>query len=176
MESLKELFRIGYGPSSSHTMGPRAAMDRFCSRHPECVSYRAKLYGSLAATGKGHLTDKALREAAHKANKSVEILWFPDEFKPFHPNALTIIGLDGQGNEIAEKTYYSIGGGKIVTEDESDLSPVDIYPSDICGTFAKLLSYCNSEGLQIWEVGTEAAEEGCTVLCKGKRLQRHIRW
>ena len=124
MESLKELFRIGYGPSSSHTMGPRAAMDRFCSRHPECVSYRAKLYGSLAATGKGHLTDKALREAAHKANKSVEILWFPDEFKPFHPNALTIIGLDGQGNEIAEKTYYSIGGGKIVTEDESDLSPL----------------------------------------------------
>ena len=152
MESLKELFRIGYGPSSSHTMGPRAAMDRFCSRHPECVSYRAKLYGSLAATGKGHLTDKALREAAHKANKSVEILWFPDEFKPFHPNALTITGLDGQGNEIAEKTYYSIGGGKIVSEDESDLSPVDIYPSDICGSFAKLLSYCNSEGLQIWEV------------------------
>ena len=159
MESLKELFRIGYGPSSSHTMGPRAAMDRFCSRHGECVSYVAELYGSLAATGKGHLTDRAIREVAHKYGKPVEIRWFPETFKPFHPNAITIRGLDGSGSETASKTYYSVGGGKIVTEDDNDLSPVDIYPADKCGTFARLLQYCNEEGLQIWEVVLEVEGE-----------------
>ena len=66
MESLRELYRIGFGPSSSHTMGPRAAMDRFLSQNPQATSDVAQLYGSLAATGKGHLTDKALREVAHK--------------------------------------------------------------------------------------------------------------
>lgn len=160
MESLRELYRIGYGPSSSHTMGPRAAMERFCSRHGECASYVAELYGSLAATGKGHLTDKAIREAAHKFNRSVEIRWFPDEFKPFHPNAITIRGLDDNGVEMASKTYYSTGGGRIVTEEDNDLSPMDVYPADRCGSFAKLLQYCSSEGLQIWEVVLEVEGKG----------------
>ena len=62
MESLRELFRIGYGPSSSHTMGPRYAVERFISSHPEARKVEVALYGSLAATGKGHLTDKAIRD------------------------------------------------------------------------------------------------------------------
>lgn len=63
MESLRELYRIGYGPpSSSHTMGPRSAAQHFLSLHADCQRFEADLYGSLAATGKGHLTDKALRE------------------------------------------------------------------------------------------------------------------
>ena len=73
MESLKELYRIGYGPSSSHTMGPRAAMEDFLSHNSGCASFVAELYGSLAATGKGHLTDKAIRQVAHKYCKNVEI-------------------------------------------------------------------------------------------------------
>lgn len=165
MESLRELYRIGFGPSSSHTMGPRAAMDRFLSQNPQATSYVAQLYGSLAATGKGHLTDKAIREVAHKFSKPVEIEWYPEVFKPFHPNAVTIKGLDGEGKCLCEETYYSVGGGRIVTEGEDDLSPVSVYPEDKCGDFAHLLQYCSSEGLQIWEVAIE---------CEGEEIVDYI--
>ena len=94
MESLRELYRIGYGPSSSHTMGPRNAAGMFLENHPEAKKVRAELYGSLAATGKGHLTDRALREVFKEHGSDIEILWFPDTFKPFHPNALTLIELE----------------------------------------------------------------------------------
>lgn len=57
MDTLKELFKIGSGPSSSHTMGPQRAAERFKNENPDAESFRAILYGSLAATGKGHLTD-----------------------------------------------------------------------------------------------------------------------
>ena len=159
MESLKELYRIGYGPSSSHTMGPRAAMEDFLSRNSGCASFVAELYGSLAATGKGHLTDKAIRQVAHKYCKNVEILWFPDQFKAFHPNAITIKGLDEEGRTSAQKTYYSVGGGRIVCDDESERTSVNVYDDDKCSTFSRLLQYCSNEGLQIWEVVIEAEGE-----------------
>ena len=81
MESLRELFRIGYGPSSSHTMGPRAATEMFISVCPDAITYQAELYGSLAATGKGHLTDTAIRQVFETHGKSVNTLWYPDVFK-----------------------------------------------------------------------------------------------
>ena len=152
MESLRELYRIGYGPSSSHTMGPRAAAERFLEKHPEGDYYQAELYGSLAATGKGHLTDRAIREVFAKYDKEVNILWYPEVFKPFHPNALTLKALSSTGKELYEKTYYSVGGGKIVTEGLNDLTPVSVYPDDIAKNMNTLLKYCDSEGLQIWEV------------------------
>lgn len=155
MESLRELYRIGYGPSSSHTMGPRAAMERFIGLHPEVEHFQAELYGSLAATGKGHLTDRAIREVCSKAGKELSIKWYPDIFKPFHPNALTIKALDREGEVTFEKTYYSIGGGKIVTENRNDLTPVDIYPKERFGSMARLLDYCSEEGLQLWEAVLE---------------------
>ncbi|MCR5731721.1 MAG: L-serine ammonia-lyase [Sphaerochaetaceae bacterium] len=151
MESLRELYRIGYGPSSSHTMGPRYAMERFIEHHPEGDGYLAELYGSLAATGKGHLTDKAIREVCEKAGKKIDIRWYPDTFKPFHPNALTIKAVTKDAKELAEKTYYSVGGGKIVTESQNDLTPIDIYPKEHFGSMAKLLNYCSEEGMQLWE-------------------------
>lgn len=159
MESLKELYRIGYGPSSSHTMGPRSAMERFCSRNPGIKTFEAELYGSLAATGKGHLTDRALREAAAGAGAKVEIAWFPETFKPFHPNALTLKALGEDGSVTDEETYYSVGGGRIVTEDSHEASS-DVYPKEKCGSFAKLLAYCEEEGLQVWEVVLEVEGQG----------------
>ena len=60
MKSLRELYRIGQGPSSSHTMGPRMAAERYLEKHPDAVRFRVTLYGSLASTGKGHLTDYAI--------------------------------------------------------------------------------------------------------------------
>lgn len=162
MESLRELYRIGYGPSSSHTMGPRSATERFIERHPEGESYLAELYGSLAATGKGHLTDKAIREVCEKHGKKIDLRWYPDIFKSFHPNALTIKALSKDGSVLYEKTYYSVGGGKIVTENQNDLTPVDIYPKEHFGSMGKLLNYCSEEGLQLWEAVLEV--EGNEIL------------
>ena len=91
MESLRELYRIGYGPSSSHTMGPRAAAERYIEEHQGIDSVRVELYGSLAATGKGHLTDKAIMDVFNAKGIKNEIVWYPEVFKPFHPNAVTFI-------------------------------------------------------------------------------------
>ena len=155
MESLRELYRIGYGPSSSHTMGPRNAAGMFLENHPEAKKVRAELYGSLAATGKGHLTDRALREVFKEHGSDIEILWFPDTFKPFHPNALTLIELE-PGN--AAETYYSVGGGKVVHEGESTENK-HVYDDSKVGTMRKLLAYCDETGYQIWEVAVEAEGE-----------------
>ena len=124
MESLRELYRIGYGPSSSHTMGPRAAAEAFIKEHPEATKVQAELYGSLAATGKGHLTDRAIREVFQSHSIPVDILWFPDQVKPFHPNAVTLRMVEP--DELSE-TYYSVGGGKIVKDGEEEQSASDVY-------------------------------------------------
>lgn len=150
MESLKELYRIGYGPSSSHTMGPRAAATRFLSDYPNAEHYRAELYGSLAATGKGHLTDKAIRDVFEQHGHEVDILWFPDIEKPFHPNAVTFYAENGK--EENHCTYYSVGGGKILSEHDVETKPVQVYPEEICNNMKHLLNYCDAEGMQIWEV------------------------
>ena len=76
MKSIKELYRIGTGPSSSHTMGPRKAAEMFVERHPDAASFKVTLYGSLAATGKGHMTDVAIIDTL-KTTAPVEIIWQP---------------------------------------------------------------------------------------------------
>lgn len=150
MESLRELFRIGYGPSSSHTMGPRAAATHFLSLYPHDPRYEADLYGSLAATGKGHLTDKALREIFAKSGKEVEIVWYPDSEKPFHPNALTIRSYNEANEIVHEQTYYSVGGGKIIVEGEQEQASKIVYPKEY-SRMKQILEYCSEEGLQLWE-------------------------
>ena len=86
MESLTHLYKIGMGPSSSHTMGPRKAAEQFAAQNPQAASFKVTLYGSLAATGKGHLTDYAIKEGFEP--RPVTILWEPSVFLPKHPNAL----------------------------------------------------------------------------------------
>ncbi|MGE4455113.1 MAG: serine dehydratase beta chain, partial [Sphaerochaeta sp.] len=150
MESLRELYRIGYGPSSSHTMGPRSAAQHFLSLHPDCPRFEAELYGSLAATGKGHLTDKALREVFSSAGKEIEIVWYPEIEKPFHPNALTIRSLSATCEALVEQTYYSVGGGKIVVEGQVQSEVAEVYPKHY-SKMRQILDYCAEEGMQIWE-------------------------
>jgi len=89
MDSLKTLYRIGVGPSSSHTMAPTRAANLFLKKHPEAAKYRVILFGSLAATGKGHLTDKAIEEAF--IPRPLEIVWRKQEELPLHPNGLVQI-------------------------------------------------------------------------------------
>ena len=87
MKSLKELYRIGIGPSSSHTMGPRNAAEMFLAKHPEAKSFEVTLYGSLAATGKGHMTDVAIIDTL-QPHAPLDLLWKPEIFLPFHPNGM----------------------------------------------------------------------------------------
>ena len=98
MKSLKELYKIGRGPSSSHTMGPAKAAAMFAAKHPEAGKFEVVLYGSLAATGKGHLTDVAVTDAlSDNGKKQVDIVWRPETFLTFHPNGMTFIAVDGFG-------------------------------------------------------------------------------
>ncbi len=156
MESLRELYRIGYGPSSSHTMGPRSAAERFIREHSGVKSVGVELYGSLAATGKGHLTDKAILSVMKDNGIEAEISWHPSEFKPFHPNAVTFISGD------ISDTYYSVGGGKIVKEGEKGDADDTVYPELILGDMEKMLNYCDYHGYQMWEVAVEY--EGESIL------------
>lgn len=91
MKSLKELYRIGKGPSSSHTMGPQRAAKLFLQRCGNASSYEVTLYGSLAATGKGHMTDVAIEEVIQPYH-SVKIIWEPQTFLSFHPNGMKFVG------------------------------------------------------------------------------------
>ena len=144
MESIKLIFKIGYGPSSSHTMGPVEALRKFLKKFPEVVSLKITLFGSLAATGKGHLTEEALRKSF---NGKLEILEKPDEYFPLHPNALKFEGFDSSGNLIAEEVFYSIGGGVVKTEDDF-FKKEDVYPLN---TMEEILDWCDSEGRSLWE-------------------------
>ena len=96
MDSLKELFKIGCGPSSSHTMGPERAAKRFKTETENAHSYRVELYGSLAATGKGHLTDWIIEETLKP--KKTEIVWMPEFIHEYHTNGMKFEALDENGN------------------------------------------------------------------------------
>ena len=87
MESIKQIYRIGHGPSSSHTMGPMRAAQMFVERNRGAVRFNVTLYGSLAATGKGHMTDAAILEVLQPVAKTT-ITWEPKIFLPFHPNGM----------------------------------------------------------------------------------------
>ena len=112
MESLKEIFRIGKGPSSSHTMGPQRAAIIFAERHSEASRFEVTLYGSLAATGKGHMTDKAIIDVL-KPIAPVNIIWQPSIFLPYHPNGMEFRAYNEAGEEIEEWIVYSVGGGAL---------------------------------------------------------------
>lgn len=151
MKSLHELYRIGKGPSSSHTMGPQRAARLFLKRCPMASSYEVTLYGSLAATGKGHMTDKAIIEVL-QPQAPVKIVWQPHVFLPFHPNGMTFKGFGGvsqNGKLLDEWTVYSIGGGALSegTPDDSLDSP-DIYGLTHMSDITK---WCYTNGRAMWE-------------------------
>ena len=137
MKSIKDLFRIGYGPSSSHTMGPRRAAEMFLKRHPEAASFEVTLYGSLAATGKGHMTDVALLDVMPNAN----IIWRSDIFLKYHPNGMTFRSFNQEGKETATWTVFSIGGGALA-EEGKNIESNDIYTMT---TMTDILNYCNDQ-------------------------------
>ncbi|MBQ3212935.1 MAG: L-serine ammonia-lyase, iron-sulfur-dependent, subunit alpha [Alistipes sp.] len=146
MESLKLLYKIGHGPSSSHTMGPRKAAEMFMAKNNDAEAYRVTLYGSLAATGKGHLTDTAIREVLENIAHT-EIIWKPEEVKEFHTNGMFFEALKG-GKVVDDWTIYSVGGGNIASPDMPQLSGEKIYPLT---TAEEILAWCDREGKTWWE-------------------------
>lgn len=145
MESIKKIYRKGYGPSSSHTMAPHAAALQFKAEHPEASSFRITLYGSLAATGRGHRTDKALQDGA--APIPVEIVWKPDIVLPFHTNGMHFEAIDINGSVTGEWTIYSVGGGALANE-TTDLTEEHVYSMS---TLSEILPYIEHEGMNYWE-------------------------
>ena len=147
MESIKKLYKIGNGPSSSHTMGPLKAAEIFASRHPHASRFEVTLYGSLAATGKGHLTDAAILKAL-TAVAPTSINWKPETVLPFHTNGMTFVAYDANGESSEPWTVYSVGGGDIVEEGQSRLPAANIYE---LSKIKDIQAYCEKTGKSYWE-------------------------
>lgn len=145
MESIKEIYKIGHGPSSSHTMGPRKAADIFLKRNSEAARFMVTLYGSLAATGKGHLTDTAVHEVYK--NHKLDIVWEPGTILPKHPNAMKLEAFSADNTQLDSWIVYSIGGGAII-DDFSEAETTMIYPLH---TMSDILQWCHENGKQLWE-------------------------
>ena len=160
MESIREIFRIGAGPSSSHTMGPRKAAQHFLQRHPEAATFRVSLFGSLAATGRGHLTDRALNQVFDP--RSMEIVWIPQEKLPLHPNGMRFEAFDPSGKLLDSWEVYSVGGGALL--DESGRETVQtVYALT---SMEDILDHSNRTGETLWEI-VQANEEGDIFLFLG---------
>lgn len=161
MESLKELYKIGHGPSSSHTMGPFKAATLFAERYPDAEAFRVTLYGSLAATGKGHLTDRAILNAM-TLTAPTEILWEPETVLPRHTNGMYFEALSS-GEVVGSWHAYSIGGGTIVDDGTAITLREDVYPMSRIGD---ILDWCVSNGRDFWEYVEE---------CESSDIWDHLR-
>lgn len=154
MQSLKYLYRIGKGPSSSHTMGPLSAAKRFLSEISDASSYKAILYGSLAKTGKGHMSDQVLLEAF--SDKRFELIMDASTQVDKHPNTLDIMAYDDNEELIAYKRYYSIGGGEIIEDGEEMITHDEVYNLN---SFTDISNYCREKEMRIWEYVLECEGE-----------------
>lgn len=155
MKSIKELYRIGIGPSSSHTMGPRKAAEIFCARQPEASSFVVTLYGSLAATGKGHLTDKAIIDVLEPI-APVTIDWQPKVFLPYHPNGMTFRAYGDDKSLLEEWTVFSVGGGALEEEGNDTIKSPEIYEF---GNITDIMKWCRTNGRNFWEYVEEREGE-----------------
>ena len=154
MKTLKELYRIGIGPSSSHTMGPRKAAEIFLAKHPEAKAFEVTLYGSLAATGKGHMTDVAIIDTL-QPHAPVELIWTPAIFLPYHPNGMVFKSKDENGKVTDEWTVYSVGGGALEEKGVPTAASQHIYAMN---TMTEILNWCERTGKSYWEYVQECEE------------------
>jgi L-serine dehydratase len=189
--SVFDMFSIGIGPSSSHTVGPMRAAYRFVTGLQEdnllnrTSRIRAELYGSLGATGIGHGSDKAVllglegetpdcvdietvqeRIVAIEKNEKImlngvepikfkrdeDLIFFRRQTLPAHPNGMTFYAYDANGNEVKQSTYYSVGGGFIVSGDVNPNDPIVEDKTELKYPFtsgAQLLEHCKIQGISI---------------------------
>lgn len=158
MKSIRDVFKIGKGPSSSHTIGPEHAAQEFLRRYPDAELYRVKLYESLCKTGRGHGTDRVLYAVLGKERTEVQFCDCSPEPLP-HPNTLDFFAFRG-GEQIGYMRVMSVGGGDIVIEGEPVTEADEIYPEN---SFAEIHQFCKwryislseyvelNEGPEIWD-------------------------
>ena len=171
MKSIQDIYKIGKGPSSSHTMGPQRAAALFRAEHPDAEAYRVVLYGSLAKTGTGHGTDRVLRETLSPVPTEV-VFAAEDPADLRHPNTLDLFALEN-GTESPAMRVESVGGGDIVIEGrarDTDLRD-DVYPEN---SFAEIAQFCKWRDIRIWEyVELNEGPEIWTFLAK---VWKTMRW
>lgn len=143
MKSIKSIYKIGFGPSSSHTMGPSFAADSFLKIYPEADFIKVILYGSLAKTGKGHGTDRAVSETLNKI--SHEIVFDYKTETDFHPNTIDFIAYK-ESKELGRKRFYSIGGGEIRSDNEKSHIEKTVYEEN---TFSDIARICKSRNIRL---------------------------
>jgi len=161
MKTLRELYRIGIGPSSSHTMGPQTAATQYLQRHPEARGFEVTLYGSLAATGKGHMTDVAIEHVLQPAAPT-HIIWEPQTFLPFHPNGMKFVCLDESGQPYDPWTVYSVGGGALSEGKDNASEESELYDLN---TMTEIIHWCQDSGRAFWEY---------VELCEGPEIWDYL--
>ncbi len=155
MRSIRDIYKIGKGPSSSHTMGPERAARIFKEEHPDAEAFRVVLYDSLSKTGVGHGTDRVLRQVLEPT--PTEIVFSKDDPEDLrHPNTLDFYAVEN-GVESAPMRVESVGGGDIVVEGRQNDENEDVYPEN---SFAEIKQFCEWRKIRLWEYVemTEGAE------------------
>ncbi len=141
MKTIKSVYKIGNGPSSSHTVGPFHAAQIFGSRHPDADRFRVTLFGSLAFTGEGHGTGKAIQSALPGS----EVIFNRDQTDLPHPNTMLFEAFKGD-NLIGSNRIFSIGGGSIRIEGEASDEEIEVYPQH---NFAEIIQFCKAHSLNL---------------------------
>ena len=159
MKSLKELYRIGRGPSSSHTMGPVKAASLFAEENPSADYFEVTLYGSLALTGKGHQTDRAVKETLEPT--PCHIVFDEENESMPHPNTMDLAAFKNN-EQIAFMRVYSVGGGMIQVEGRPDIDTPDVYPEN---TFKEIATFCKEHNMRI--------SDYC-FLREGPEIEKHL--
>lgn len=174
MKSIREIYKIGRGPSSSHTMGPLKTALIFKNKYPDAEKYRVILYGSLAKTGKGHMTDTAIKDVL--SPEKTDIVFCTDNIPLPHENTMDFFAYDKDKNELGHLRAMSIGGGDIEIEGEKNDPKKEVYPEN---SFAEIAEYCKKnnirisdyveerEGADIWNYLSKVWEAMCSAIHSG---------
>ena len=191
MKTIRDIYKIGKGPSSSHTMGPAKAMTIYCEEHPSADSYEVILYGSLSDTGKGHGTDKAIEIVS---TKPTNIIFDKEKRQLPHENTMDIFSVKN-GERCDKVRFMSVGGGDIRIDGVKDSGLSDVYPES---TFAEISAFCKHEGIRlsdfvvlregegiyeflysVWDTMKNAIHEGLTtsgILPGGLEVERKAQY
>lgn len=153
MESLNQLYRIGRGPSSSHTMGPEKACVLFKQNNPDADDFKAVLYGSLAKTGKGHCTDSVIENTLSPAPCEVQFDYLKTDIE--HPNTMDLFAYKN-GKQIDFIRVFSVGGGRIEFEGSSSAKEPIVYK---LSTFKDIKDYCKEKKYRLWQYVDEVEGE-----------------
>lgn len=159
MQSLKYLYRIGNGPSSSHTMGPIRAAMRFLAENPDAEEYKVILYGSLAKTGAGHMTDTALEKIFE--GKKLNLVFDYDTPTDYHPNTMDFFACSA-GKPAFFTRYYSIGGGEVIADGEEISEHAEVYGLN---SFTEISRHCRENDMRLWQYVEK---------CEGKEIWEYL--